>query len=260
MIPQILTSSAQEFVKMAKELAQMGYTEVNLNCGCPSATVTTKHKGAGVLENPKQLDEMLAEIFEKCPIQVSIKTRIGMEQDWEWEDILEVYSHYQIAELIIHPRVRQDFYKNTPRLEPVKAALDKLQCPVSYNGDLFCVGDVKRVSEQLPGLQACMLGRGLIADPGLVLTIRNGANINKDTIRAFHDEILEEYSRVLSGEKNAMYRMKELWFYMSQLFTEPDKYRKKIQKAEKLAVYESVVNRLFAEQELVDPDCNRFTF
>ena len=259
-IPQILTSSAQEFVKMAKELAQMGYTEVNLNCGCPSATVTTKHKGAGVLENPKQLDQMLAEIFEKCPIQVSIKTRIGMEQDWEWEDILEVYSHYPIAELIIHPRVRQDFYKNTPRLEPVKAALDKLQCPVSYNGDLFCVGDVKRVSEQLPGLQACMLGRGLIADPGLVLTIRNGANINKDTLRDFHDEILEEYSRVLSGEKNAMYRMKELWFYMSQLFTEPDKYRKKIQKAEKLAVYESVVNRLFAEQELVDPDCNRFTF
>ena len=57
-----------------------------------------------------------------------------------------------------------------------------------------------------------------------------------------------------------MYRMKELWFYMSQLFTETDKYRKKIQKAEKLAVYESVVNRLFAEQELVDPDCNRFTF
>ena len=38
-IPQILTSSAQEFVKMAKELAQMGYTEVNLNCGCPSATI-----------------------------------------------------------------------------------------------------------------------------------------------------------------------------------------------------------------------------
>ena len=56
-------------------------------------------------------------------------------------------------------RVRQDFYENTPRLEPVKAALDKLQCPVSYNGDLFCVGDVKRVSEQLPGLQACMLGK-----------------------------------------------------------------------------------------------------
>ena len=124
-IPQILTSSAQEFVKMAKELAQMGYTQVNLNCGCPSATVTTKHKGAGVLENPKQLDQMLAEIFEKCPIQVSIKTRIGMEQDWEWEDILEVYSHYQIAELIIHPRVRQDFYKNTPRLEPVKAAFSQ---------------------------------------------------------------------------------------------------------------------------------------
>ena len=65
-IPQILTSSAQEFVKMAKELEQMGYTEVNLNCGCPSATVTTKHKGAGVLENPKQLDEMLAEILKNA--------------------------------------------------------------------------------------------------------------------------------------------------------------------------------------------------
>lgn len=259
-VPQIMTASAQDFVKTATELAHMGYTQVNLNCGCPSATVTTKHKGAGMLDDVRKLDLFLKEIFDACPVEISIKTRIGMEQDWEWEDILEVYSHYPVKELIVHPRVRQDFYKNTPRVEPVRAAIEIMECPVSYNGDLFCRKDVEKTVEQLPGLEICMFGRGLIADPGLALRIQNGTNMSKEKLRGFHDELLAEYSRVLSGEKNALYRMKEIWYYMSQFFTESEKYKKKIQKAERLAVYESVVNSLFREQELIDTEVTRFCF
>ena len=259
-IPQILTASATDFLKTAQELAQMGYTQVNLNCGCPSVTVTSKHKGAGMLEDTQSLTKFLDEIYEKTPIAVSIKTRIGMQQAQEWSDILEVYRKFPIAELIIHPRVRQDFYKNMPHLEAIEEAFDKLECPICYNGDLFNIGDFNRIKDKFPKLQACMLGRGLIAEPGLATRIQTGKSMDMKTLRAFHDEVLSGYCEILSGDKNALYRMKELWFYMSRLFTEPDKYRKKIQKAEKMAAYESAVDSLFREQELISTEENRFVF
>ena len=129
-VPQILTASAQDFLRTAQELAQMGYTQVNLNCGCPSATVTSKHKGAGMLEDTLALTKFLDEIYEKSPIPVSIKTRIGIQQWQEWTDLLEVYRRFPVSELIIHPRVRQDFYKNTPHLEAVEEAFERLVCPI----------------------------------------------------------------------------------------------------------------------------------
>ena len=259
-VPQILTASAQDFLKTAQELAQMGYTQVNLNCGCPSATVTSKHKGAGMLEDTLALTKFLDEIYEKSPIPVSIKTRIGIQQWQEWMDLLEVYRRFPVSELIIHPRVRQDFYKNTPHLEAVEEAFERLDCPICYNGDIFNAGDYDKIRKRFPKLQACMLGRGLIADPGLAIRIRTGKNMDKKTLRLFHDEVLNGYRNTLSGDKNALYRMKELWFYMSRLFAEPDKYRKKIQKAEKMAVYESAVDSLFREQELISTEENRFVF
>ena len=139
-------------------------------------------------------------------------------------------------------------------------AFERLDCPICYNGDIFNAGDYDKIRKRFPKLQACMLGRGLIADPGLAIRIRTGKNMDKKTLRQFHDEVLNGYRNTLSGDKNALYRMKELWFYMSRLFAEPDKYRKKIQKAEKMAVYESAVDSLFREQELISTEENRFVF
>lgn len=45
LIPQILTNNATQFLQAAKVLADMGYEEVNLNLGCPSATVVNKREG-----------------------------------------------------------------------------------------------------------------------------------------------------------------------------------------------------------------------
>lgn len=249
-VPQLLTASAEDFLKTAKELAAMGYREVNLNCGCPSATVTTKHKGAGLLADADRLNEFLCEIFDKCPLQISIKTRIGMRSEEEWEELLAVYSRYPIAELIVHPRLREDFYQNTPRLHAMEAAMSQLKCPVTYNGDIFDVEAAERIEARFSGLEACMLGRGLIANPALARQLRSAQAPDKESLRTFLEKIETDYSRVLSGDKNVLYRMKELWFYMNRLFTEPDKYYKKIQKAQKMAVYKSVVDSLFREQEL----------
>ena len=71
-IPQVLTNRADAFLRAAHILSDMGYTEINLNLGCPSATVVTKGKGAGFLANLSELNAFLEQIFEQCPIAISL--------------------------------------------------------------------------------------------------------------------------------------------------------------------------------------------
>ena len=97
-----------------------------------------------------------------------------------------------------------------------------------------------------------MYGRGLITNPGLVTEIREGIRQDKKTVREFHDCLFEEYQELLSGERNVLFRMKELWSYMAVNFTNYEKYAKRIKKSQHLSEYLSVVSSLFAEQDLVD--------
>ena len=116
-VPQILTKNAEDFIRTVETLKEYGYEEVNLNLGCPSKTVVTRGRGAGFLDRPDELDRFLDEIFRKCDVRISIKTRLGMEEEWEFEDLLKIYNKYPLEELIIHPRLQKDYYKNTPRME-----------------------------------------------------------------------------------------------------------------------------------------------
>ena len=109
-VPQILTNRAEDFLAIAKELGNYGYESVNLNLGCPSGTVVAKHRGAGFLAVPEELDHFLEEIFAECPLRISVKTRVGVNDAGEWEHLLSIYEKYPMEELIIHPRVQKDFY------------------------------------------------------------------------------------------------------------------------------------------------------
>ena len=135
-VPQLLTKSAADFIWAANALFGMGYGEVNLNLGCPSGTVTAKGKGAGFLRDPEALDRFLDAVFSACTGAVSVKTRLGMQDPAEFAPLLDIYNRYPIAELTIHPRVRQDFYRGQVREADFAAALPRCRMPVCYNGDI----------------------------------------------------------------------------------------------------------------------------
>ena len=139
-VPQLLTKNPEDFVWAAKELGKMGYREVNLNLGCPSATVVTKGRGAGFLEDPGKLDQFLETVSDGLrgkEIRLSVKTRIGLEDPEEFAALLPVFNRYPMERLIIHPRVREDFYRNRPNWDVFAWALETCVHPVCYNGDLF---------------------------------------------------------------------------------------------------------------------------
>lgn len=96
-----------------------------------------------------------------------------------------------------------------------------------------------------------MFGRGIIKKPWLLSLIRDGEKPDKKKLRAFHDGLYREYQEILSGERNVLFRMKELWSYMAPSFTNYEKYAKKIKKSQNLCSYNEAVEMLFSSQELI---------
>lgn len=249
-VPQILTNRADEFLQIARRIAGYGYQTVNLNLGCPSGTVTARKRGAGFLSVPDELDHFLYEIYEKSPIRISIKTRIGVESVDEWERLLAIYKKYPVAELIIHPRLQRELYKYTPHIEAFLTAVAALpEIPLCYNGDITSPENY----EAIPATDCLMIGRGIIRKPALAAQIKktDAARLfTKENLRAFHDEIFSGYSAQMAGETPTLFKMKDLWTYLSASFAASDRFLKKIRKASDYAEYKIAVSNLFRECEL----------
>lgn len=250
-VPQVLTNNVEDFVRTMHQLKAYGYDEVNLNLGCPSGTVVTKGKGSGFLAYPEELDMFLEQVFAQAVTKISIKTRIGRDNPEEFEKLMEIYNKYPLEELIIHPRVQKDYYRNTPNLQVFSRALAESKNPICYNGDIFTADHYTAFKVKYPQVELMMLGRGLIANPGLITEIQTGQTMDKAVLKAFHDKLYEGYQEIMSGERNVLFKMKESWFYMMHIFSDSEKYTKKIRKAQKLRDYEIAVNSLFEEQEIV---------
>lgn len=251
LVPQMLTNSAEDFLWCAAKLKEMGYGEANLNLGCPSGTVVSKGKGAGALANPEALRALLSEICERSPIGVSVKMRIGMSSPDEFPQLLEIVRKMPLCELILHPRTREEQYKGMPHVEVFQTALNACPFPVSYNGNLFSVRDVRDFQAKYPAAHAVMLGRGLIANPGLVCMLRGEAP-PKETYKAFVDAVLEGYLAVWRDQRAVAFHLKEMWSYMISLFPDSAKHAKALRKANSIAEYRAAVDALFRDRD-IDP-------
>lgn len=249
-VPQILTNNAEDFIKTAEKLEEYGYNEVNLNLGCPSKTVVTKGRGAGFLADPDRLDRFLDEIFEKCSIKISVKTRIGMEDREEFGHLLEIYNRYPMEELIVHPRLQSDYYKNVPDLDTFSLAVRDGKSPLCYNGDILSAEDMKQLTDRFPSIKRIMAGRGVLMDPALGRELKGGFSAEKEELRRFHDLVYAGYCEEMSGDRTILYKMKELWSYLVPVFADSGKYAKKIKKCEKCRVYENIIDEMFEECSL----------
>ena len=250
-IPQLLTKVPEDFLWAAGELAAMGYQTVNLNLGCPSGTVVAKGKGSGMLADPSALDAFLDALFSRAPCAVSVKTRLGLSDPEEFGPLLEIYNHYPLAELIVHPRVQKDGYRHPVRLEAFAPILAASRHPVCFNGGLVTTQDCRDLVGRFSGICGVMIGQGLVANPALVRQIRGGPGADRETLRAFHEALFGGYSQLFGSAHNAMMRMKELWAYLIRLFRDSGPYAKRLRKARDPQTFSQAVDAVFQELELL---------
>jgi tRNA-dihydrouridine synthase len=244
-VPQILANDSEQFLEIARQLAELGYKEVNLNLGCPSGTVCAKGKGAGFLPETLALQKFLDDIYSYADsdgMKISVKTRLGYYNPDEFYDLIDIFNAFPISELIVHPRIRTDFYKGEPRREYYAYALEHSRNPLVYNGNIFTVKDYEDLSGAFgSSLDPVMLGRGLISDPSLadkLKCVRTETDFVK--LRKLHDTIYHEYQKIMSPDINVLFKMRELWTYWQVLFDGRERDIKKLLKAKKYAEYESI--------------------
>ncbi len=246
LVPQLLCNTPEAFLAASRELSAMGYHEVNLNAGCPSATVVPKHKGAGMLADLKSLDAFLEEVFARCELRVSVKTRMGLESTAEFPAVLEIYNRYPISELIIHARDRAGMYRSSPDLAAFSAAFPLGRAPVRYNGNVVDAESCKKVMSTVPALDRLMLGRGAACDPALFRVLRGGAPLEAVELRHFLDRLERAFLQAGLGEHFTIARLKELWYYGIWKFPGAGRLHKALNKARRLDEYHAAAAALFA--------------
>ena len=266
-LPQLLTNRAEDFIWAAERIREFGYTEVNLNLGCPSGTVVSKYRGSGFLALREELDRFLEEVsssMQKMGLSFSVKTRIGKEKPEEFQELLQIFNRYPLEKLIIHPRVQTDFYKNRPNWEVFRKAEEDSRNPLCYNGDIFSGDSYRTFAETFPQVKAVMLGRGILQNPALAEEIcskkesgrsrmgiakvrTNTEDSERQRLRCFHDAVLAGYQEAIPGDRNVLFKMKELWSYLGVRFEGGERLLKRLKKAGRMEEYKAVAGQLFED-------------
>ena len=158
-----------------------------------------------MLTDPEALDRFLDDVFSKCPIAVSVKTRLGMQSPEEFPALLEIFNRYPIRELTVHPRVRQEFYRSPIHFDWFDYAVENSRNRLCYNGNLCTPTQIRDFEKKYPQINSVMIGRGLIGDPGMLTP----GGTTAAALESFLGELLEVYTRDFGGARNAMFRLKE---------------------------------------------------
>ena len=247
-IPQVLTNKSEELISISKELREYGYQEINLNIGCPSKTVTSKGKGAAFLENPTELERFFHEYFAASNVGLSVKTRIGMWETSEAEKLFAIFEKFPFTEVIIHARLGSQFYGGTCHHDVFETYGNCSKHSLCYNGDIISKEQLQSLDEKWAFCDKFMLGRGLIAKPGMLgCDLAHMPRGEVDRFRLFHNELLEGYMAYLSGDRPTLFHMKELWGYWIRQFLNEEKLLKQIKKSNSIREYMVAVNTLLSK-------------
>ena len=246
-IPQLLVNNADAFSLTADRLFDLGFREINLNAGCPSGTVFSKHKGAGMLRDPATLDTLLDCIMDHAEskgYRISVKTRMGVHSTDEFPRILEIYEKYPIKKLIVHARCRDDFYEGRANLTEFAETVSDCRIPLVYNGDIASEKDLVALRMAAPQVRNVMIGRAAVANPALFRVLQGGNQLTLRELKEFHDRLTQAWLEDGLSPAFTVERMKTLWSYMQAMFPENRREVKAIMKSRTMDSYRSAVGTL----------------
>lgn len=246
-VPQILTNSIDEFIEFAKTLEDIGYSEMNLNLGCPAVMVIRQKLGSGLLAFPHYIEELLEKFDGKSKLKLSVKLRLGVLDNSDIDNIIPILNSANLSEVILHPRTAEQMYDGEIDFEKFKLCAKEITHPVVFNGNIYTKENYDKIVADCPEIKAVMIGRGVIANPFLINQIEdNSVEIDSRKLREFHDALLDGYASYMEGgDKQIIMKMYEKWVYMIETFPFNRRLIKKIGRLTNLKNYVAVVNEIF---------------
>jgi len=248
LIPQLLSNDAEGFIYYANKLYDEGFRKVNWNLGCPFPFVTKKNRGAGLLPYPDIIDSILDKITPKIKIDLSVKVRLGLNNEEEINQVIKVLNNYPIVETIIHPRTAIQKYNGSANIDFFSKIYSNLNMPVIYNGDIVKKEQVIDMQKQFPDLKGYMIGRGAFINPFITNQIAGIEYSDTDKINKYKDlyfSLHKYYKETTQDDIGFLHRMKDLWGYFSQSFDKGEDYIFTLRTINDVEKFESTVNNIF---------------
>ena len=237
--PQILATNPEDATLMVKQLRDMGYTEIDINLGCPHPPIAGKKKGSGMLAHPAMCEELFVALSKIEEVRYSIKMRLGYDSFHQWQVILPLMDIISPMEIVIHPRMGKQMYRGGVNTDEFSMLYEACHYPIIYNGDITSTSQIELLQHRYPQLCGVMVGRALLAKPYLFCNYMDSADLER-----FHGILYSQYRKhLLGGEHQILTKMKSLWEYF--LPDADKKLRKAIKKCNSIAHYEQIVAQIF---------------
>jgi tRNA-dihydrouridine synthase B len=172
-IAQLIGNDPAALAHAARQLQQLPVAAIDLNLGCPAPVVYRKCAGGGLLREPRRIDAILGAMRDAIDrVRFTVKTRIGFDDASGWDELLALFARHPIDLLTVHGRTVADMYRTEVRYDFIRAAVERMPCPVLANGN---VGSARRALDVLRATQArgLMIGRGCIRNPWIFQQVRD---------------------------------------------------------------------------------------
>jgi len=163
-------------MKRATEIAEKANPDIiDINYGCPVKNVACKGAGAGILQDIPKMVEMTAEIVKSTSLPVTVKTRLGWDENTKYVvDAAERLQDVGIRAISIHGRTRKQMYKGEADWTLIRAVKQnpRMHIPVFGNGDVNSPEKARQMRDA-HGLDGIMIGRASIGYPWIFNEIKH---------------------------------------------------------------------------------------
>jgi tRNA-dihydrouridine synthase len=245
-VPQIIMKSLKEFEYLTSEVAQRGYTRIDLNMGCPFPMQARHGRGAGLLAQTDIIRTIAHAIETRPNLRFSVKMRLGWEDKDEWRPVLEVLNTLPLTHITLHPRIGTQQYKGEVDMESFRAFYEACRHPLVYNGDIHTLDDIRSLEEAYPRLAGVMIGRGLLARPSLAIEYATEQEWSDEKQRKLltdiHQALMEHWQPLMNSDAQLLNKLRTFWEYAEEVVGR--KVYKKLMKSGSLKNYLNAVSEV----------------
>lgn len=199
-VAQLFSAHPKKMEEAATLVARLGFDGIDINMGCPDASIMKQGAGAALIKNPARAVELIKAAQHGAArgapkgreVPVSVKTRIGTSKN-ELATWLPTLLSAQPAVVTIHARTTKELSLVPARWEHVGEAVrirDAVGSPalIFGNGDIKTIADGRQRAAEV-GADGVMIGRGIFGNPWLFNTRRKKSPSVKEKMRVLCEHV-----------------------------------------------------------------------